>query len=111
MVEKRFKVLRFVGGLSKVLAWITLIAGIIIGIVLFVATLAGSSISGYNYGYNSGLGGIITGAGILGALMVLLSSILSGLALFVVFFGSGEMIFLQLAIEENTRAVANAMKD
>lgn len=108
-MEKKFRVLRFVGSLAKIVAWIALVGGAIGGIVVFIAAIAGGSSYSNYYGSSNALSGALAGgaAGALSGLGIFLGALVS----FVALYGAGEMIFLQLAIEENTRAVADAMKD
>jgi hypothetical protein len=99
-VPKRFGILRFIGTLLKVLAWIVLIVGVLGGVVvavmgdtvtplvasnLLLATLLGTQV------------GQITG----GVGLVLL-----GLVDFLILYAAGERLHLQLAVEENTRLTA-----
>ena len=100
-VPKRFGVLRLVGTLLKVIAWIILIVSILAAIGL---VLVGNSdiiqLPITNLPSDPALmdqaGGIIFGIGIL----------LVGLIYFLVLYASGETFHLQLAVEENTRLTA-----
>ena len=99
-VPKRFGVLRLVGTLLKVIAWIVLIASILgaIGLVLvgnsgFVIPTTVLPIDTSTMGQ---MQGIIIGL----ALLVL------GLIYFLILYAAGESIHLQLAVEENTRLTA-----
>ena len=99
-VPKRFDVLRFFGGMLKVFAWINLVFAILsaIGAALFggqLNTLLGASM-GAEVSFLTGAGVIVAAVGIL----------LVGLFYFVVLYALGELIGLQLAIEENTRMSA-----
>ena len=99
-VPKRFDVLRFMGGLLKILAWISLILTILsaIGVVLLPQLMNISSLVGDNeqIAAATGAGAIFTG------LFVLLGGLLN----FIFLYALGEFILLQLAIEENTRLTA-----
>lgn len=99
-VPKRFDILRFVGGLLKILAWISLILSILsaIGIVLLPQLMNISSLIGNNeqLALATGTGAIFTG------LFVLIGGLLN----FVFLYALGEFVLLQLAIEENTRLTA-----
>jgi hypothetical protein len=101
-VPKRFGVLRFFGTLLKVIAWVFLVAGILVAIGLVVT----GSISGVTdfLGPDTGLGGLLTGIG--GAIIAGIGAILGGLLYFLVFYVAGESLHLQLAVEENTRLTA-----
>ncbi|HHY57458.1 MAG TPA: hypothetical protein GYA08_18700 [Chloroflexi bacterium] len=99
-VPKRFEVLRFMGALFKVFAWITLILAILsaIGIVLLPQIGGLSELLGPYAGLAAaaGAGAIVTG------LLVLLGGLLN----FVMLYALGEIILLQIAVEENTRLTA-----
>jgi hypothetical protein len=99
-VPKRFEVLRFMGALFKVFAWITLILAILsaIAIVLLPQLSGLSDMLGPYAGLASaaGAGAIVTG------LFVLLGGLLN----FVMLYALGEIILLQIAVEENTRLTA-----
>jgi hypothetical protein len=104
-VPKRFGVLRLMGWILKVFAWIVLVASILLAI--FVAIAAGGTGSELlgnllpqlpgmaNIG-GSAAGGIILGIGVL----------LVGIIYFLLLYASGESFHLQLALEENTRLTA-----
>ncbi len=98
-VPKRFDVLRFMGTLLKVFAWISLILSILsaIGIVLLpqMGSL-GDFFGPYASFIGSGTSAIVAG------LLVLLG----GLLYFVMLYAMGEIILLQIAVEENTRLTA-----
>ncbi|HAJ35177.1 MAG TPA: hypothetical protein DCL15_05745 [Chloroflexi bacterium] len=99
-VPKRFEVLRFMGALFKVFAWITLILAILsaIAIVLLPQISGLSDVLGPYAGLAvaAGAGAIVTG------LLVLLGGLLN----FVMLYALGEIILLQIAVEENTRLTA-----
>lgn len=98
-VPKRFGVLRLMGTLLKVIAWIVLIISILGAIGL---GLAGSSLQipvttlPIDPATMGPIGGIIAGVGLL----------IFGLIYFLVLYASGESLHLQLAVEENTRLTA-----
>lgn len=87
-MEKRFQSLRIIATLFKILAIIIVIAAIIafaVGVVSFAMNHRGLGLSrlGLFSGINFLIGGLIGG---------------------LFFYGFGELIYLLLAIEENTRA-------
>lgn len=101
-VPKRFAVLRFVGTLLKVVAWIVLVLSVLGAIA---AALAGTllpvdMLTGIVPQENLSL--VSAGGGILAGIFVLIM----GLVYFLVFYALGESINLQLAVEENTRLTA-----
>ncbi len=102
-VPKRFGVLRLVGTLLKVIAWIVLIVSILgaIGLVLvgnsgIVDLTAILPLTGLDASAIGQMQGIIIGL----ALLIL------GLIYFLILYASGESVHLQLAVEENTRLTA-----
>lgn len=105
-MEKRFRALRVVGTLYKVLGVIVLAIGIIGGTIACVGGIAGGAAL-RDMGSQFGMEMPMRGAGILTAVLAagasVLGSAIGGLTLFAV----GEAIYLFLAIEENTRAAAN----
>jgi hypothetical protein len=102
-VPKRFDILRFFSGLLKVLAWINLVLAILSAIGMALAggqlgpflELAGAQFAPMA-SMIAGFGGIVL------AVFVLLG----GLFYFVLLYALGEMISLQIAVEENTRLTA-----
>jgi hypothetical protein len=100
-VPRRFGVLRFIGTLLKVIAWIVLILAILgaIGVSLGgnqlgpIIARANPALSGL---FSTPAGGIATGV----------VALLVGLIYFLVLYASGERIHMYLAIEENTRLTA-----
>lgn len=97
-MDRRFTSLRVIGTVFKILAWITLILGLLAAIALLIL---GFTLSG-----ESGLLGIMD-----------LNGPLAGVAMFVVFtiiavfgflslYAIGESVYLFLSIEENTRRTA-----
>ena len=102
-VPKRFDILRFFSGLLKVLAWINHVIAILSAIGIALAggqmgpflQLAGEQFAPMA-SMMAGIGGIVL------AVFVLLG----GLFYFVLLYALGEMISLQLAVEENTRLTA-----
>jgi hypothetical protein len=102
-VPKRFDILRFFSGLLKVLAWINLVIAILAAIGI---ALAGGQmgtflqLAGEQY---APLASTIAGAG---GIILAIFVLLGGLLYFVLFYALGEMIALQIAIEENTRLTA-----
>lgn len=107
-MEKRFRSLRIIGTVFKILAWATLVLGVLGGIILIIGGLAtgfsGSSALGNDA---SGLGlvaGLFTG--LLGGVTTVICSLLGFLCL----YAYGDAIYLALAIEENTRETAYYLK-
>jgi len=104
-VPKRFPAVRFFGTFMQVVAWIMLVVSILGAIGL--ALIGSASLLG-NFAVESMplVGGLASGAigasGIAGGLGL----VIAGLFNFLVFYVVGQMIHLQLAVEENTRLTA-----
>jgi hypothetical protein len=100
-VPRRFGVLRFIGTLLKVIAWIILILSILgaIGVGL-TSSQVGQAVAQSNpilsSLFSTPAGGIIVGV----------ITLLFGLIYFLVLYASGESLHMQLAVEENTRLTA-----
>jgi hypothetical protein len=95
-MEKRFRALRIIATIYKVVAWIILIFGILIGFLYLAVFLIGGA-STVRQGYYGLVGGGLIGI-VFATLIMLYAAIL-----FLVLYGAGEAIFLALAVEENTR--------
>jgi hypothetical protein len=107
-MEKKFTVLRIIGNIYKVLAWIVLILGILAALVVLAAGVWGETRLARPYGIfprpYAPLMGIA--GGIFGALGIAL-----GTGFYFLFlYAAGEAIYLALAIEENTRATAQYLR-
>ena len=100
-MEKKFTALRVIGTVFKVLAWISLIFGLLGG----VATLIfGITVSG-----QEGLLGLDLGGPLAGIAMFIVSLIVA-IFYFLLLYAAGESIYLFLAMEENTRRMAYFMQ-
>jgi len=96
MVQKRFRALRIIGTLYKVLAWIALLLGALMGLLLIV----GGGLSGLLTSDARGLGGI---EGALAGGIGGVGFLIAGIVYFIALYALGEFIYLFLTIEENTR--------
>jgi len=102
MVEKRFRVLRLVAFVCRIIAWITLVGGILGMLATIVTFIVGGPITrqmapGTDWQAMFGIvGGIIAGVSIL----------LIAALYFVFLYALSEAIHLLLSIEENTREAA-----
>ena len=102
-MEKRFRALRFIGTLLKVLAWISLVGAIIVALFFVIG------------GASSGLGGdnqLVSGLPLEGALAGIiggLGAIIGGLVYFLMLYAASEGIYVVISIEENTRLTAMAL--
>jgi hypothetical protein len=106
-MERRFKVLRFVGSFFKVLAWIYLSLGLLscIGVSVFSAIAGGFAVPGEG---EEILGGVLGGA--VGGLLIGFAILLITAFYFLFLYAWGELIYLALAIEENTREAAMLLR-
>jgi uncharacterized membrane protein len=96
-MDRRFTALRIIGTLFKILAWISLILGLVAAIGMLVV--------GFMLGGQQGpLGLQLNGplAGIAMFVVALIITIIGFLSLYAI----GEFVYLGLSIEENTRRTA-----
>lgn len=103
-VPKRFGILRFLAGLYKVIAWIVLVLFVLLGIGLAVFAVTGGLSQDTLTSLAPGLA--ILGDSPLAGIGLGIALLLLGLVYFVVVYALGEMISMQLAVEENTRLTA-----
>jgi hypothetical protein len=110
MMEQRYRALRIIGTIYKVLGGL---AGLLT--ILIVITVCGTSLLGgaalqsmtRQFGYEQGVGGFLGSA--FGGLVASVFVIIYGGGVSVTLYGFGEGIYLLLALEENTRATAEAL--
>jgi hypothetical protein len=100
-LEQRFTALRVIGTLFKVLAWITLIVGILAAVGIIVVSLAGTGtlgawLPGWELGPGSMLVAVIAGVVVLIVFLVY----------FLLLYAAGDTIYLFLSIEDSTRHTA-----
>jgi hypothetical protein len=108
-MDKRYRVLRTIATLWKVLAWILLIVGILSSLGILLIGILGSGGFVLRYlGQDPGLvqGAMSTVSGIAGFIGGLIATIVY----FLIVYAVGELIDLLLSIEENTRLAAMAMQ-
>jgi hypothetical protein len=110
-MEKKFKVLHFIGSVYKILGIIVAVAAIIGALGFCVVSLiGGTALQTMANQLNNdapmmrGLGGAV--GGIIGALFVILNGGLLAVGLYAI----GEGIYLMLDIEMNTRAMVALMQ-
>ncbi|RME39953.1 MAG: hypothetical protein D6793_00370 [Thermoflexia bacterium] len=102
-MERRFPVLRSTGTICKTLAWIALVPGILGALLTLVLSLTASLPFQRMFLRQDGRL-ILGGAGSMGLFIL-------GLVCFLVFYATGEGIYLFLAIEENTREIALLLRE
>lgn len=95
--KKRYGILRTVSGILNVLAWVSLIFGILGGLL--------GGIFGMGSMFRDNIG-----AGVFGVLLGIVGGVILGVVWFVVFKYSAEFIHLGIDIEENTRHTAELLE-
>ena len=106
-MEKKFRILRIVAVIWKVLAWIVLVISILGGCgTLAIAVMAGSSTGAR--GADLGIGIM---SGVLGGVITAAIAIFAGVLYFVLLYAFSELIDVMLALEENTRLTAEQLKN
>lgn len=106
-MEKKFKVLRIVAFVWKVVAWVILVFSVLGGCGALVATL----MAGNQLARQSAALGLGTLGGAVGGVVMALGAILLGVFYFISLYAVAEMIDVVLALEENTRATAEYLKN
>lgn len=96
-MSRRFTSLRVIGTVFKVLAWISLILGLLTAIALLIL--------GFTLGGEQGLLGISLNGPLAGVAMFVVFTIIAVLG-FLTLYAIGESVYLFLSIEENTRRAA-----
>ncbi len=110
-MEKRFKVLRFIGSVYKIIG---IIVGVItvLGAIGFCAlsAIGGSALSslGNSYGYSSGAGGLFSG--LLGGVIIGGFILLYGGITAITLYALGEGVYLFIDLEENTRLTTEMLR-
>jgi uncharacterized membrane protein len=107
-MERKFRALRIIGTVFKILAWIALALGVLGALGALVSGVMGGA-AFFGPGSREMMGGLMGGlvGGIVGALVVLVMGVIYFLSL----YAAGEFIYLGLAVEENTRETANLLRD
>ena len=102
-MENRYKVLRFVATLWKILAWIALVLGVLTSFGALLGGILGAM--GPQFWRNLGLNPALFGGGgvVVGIIGFLMGVIFTAFQ-FLVFYATGEIFSVLIAIEENTRA-------
>jgi len=109
-MEKKFRVLRIIGTLWKVLAWITLIGGILASLGVLLGGVLGSG--GVLLRLFQQETGVVPGAavGVVSSILAFILVLITTIIYFLILYAVGELIYLMLAIEENTRQTMRLMQ-
>ena len=108
-MEKRFRALRVVSVVWKVLAWIILILGILSGLfVVVIGAIQGRV--GQPSTVLSTVPVVSTVTGLLSGVLLGVGLLLGALVQFVLMYAAGEVIDLGLSLEQNTRETAYYLK-
>jgi len=106
-VEKKYKILRIVAFVWKIVAWVILVISVLGGCASLVMTLmAGNQLSRQTSALGLGMLG-----GTVGGITIAVVAILVGLFYFISLYAVAEMIDVALALEENTRATSEQLKN
>jgi len=101
-VAKRFGVLRLVGWILKIFAWIELVATVLFAIMAGI--FGGGSNAALLTDQMPALAPLLSSGA--GAIIAAVAVLLFGLIYFLLLYAAGESFHLQLALEENTRLTA-----
>jgi hypothetical protein len=105
MAEKRFRALRTLATLVKVLAVVMLLAGIVVGsLMVGIGAVGAGAFREVVPGLDEAAAGPAAVAGGLGIVLV-------GLLYFIVLYGAGEGISLLIALEQSSRDTADLMRE
>ena len=105
-MEKSFWALRVLATLQKILAWIILIGGILLA-VLLIAIGAIQTRAGTPSPSLSGVPLMNQATGLLPAIALAVGMLLSSVVFFVFLYAAAEFVHLGLSIEHNTRETAH----
>ena len=109
-MEKKYKALRTIGSIFKILGIIAGILTLLVVIGLCATSILGGAVwdsFGNELGYSGG-GGMFSG--VVGGLMLSFFAILNGGGLALSFYAMGEGLFILIALEENTRTTAELLR-
>jgi hypothetical protein len=104
---KKFRILRIVAFIWKVVAWIILVLSVLGGCGILVTLL----MAGNQFSRQANLLGWGMPGGAAGGIVIALIAILVGLFYFISLYAVAEMIDVVLALEENTRATVEQLKN
>lgn len=101
-MNKKFSVLRIIGTLWKILAWIALVGGILLSVGVLLVGVLGSGRFLMQY-LGQDVRAIPGAMGLVSSIVAFLIMLVISVIYFLVLYAVGDLIFLLLAIEENTR--------
>jgi len=109
MIEKKFKILRFIGSVYKVLGIIAAVLTIVAALGICVMSILGGAAMDQ---VQRELGDVGLGllGGMAGGAIIAVGVILYGGIMALLLYGVGEGIFLLLSLEENTRITADYLQ-
>jgi len=106
-VEKKFTVLRIIGTLWKIIAWISLVVGVIGSVGVLLTGILGGSIMQQVVPVPEGASWVY---GVAGGITGFVATLIATIAYFLLMYAVGELIYLLLAIEENTRQASQQIQ-
>lgn len=109
-MEKKFRALRIVSLVFKVLAWVTLIGGILGALAATIVGVLGAGTMARMPQMRNLAPLMVGGSGIVAGILSGLGLLVSSLIGFVLFYAYAEVIYLAIAIEQNTRECAYYLK-
>jgi len=107
-MEKRFRALRFIGTVYKVLGAITAIVTILGAIGICLTAAAGGAALDQFGNQNQALGGLL--GGLVGGVLIAIVTLLYGSAIAISLYALGEGVYLAISVEENTRMTAQLLQ-
>ena len=108
-MDKKYRALRIIATLWKVLAWILLIVGILSSLGVLLIGILGSG--GFVLRYLGQDPGLVQGAmSAVSGIVGFIGGLIATMVYFLILYAIGELIDLLLAIEENTRLAAKAIQ-
>lgn len=102
-MQRKFSVLRVVGTIFKVLGWIVLVMGLLSACLLIAVSAMGAGGAAGRDALGLGVGGVL--GGVIGGLVVIFATLLY----FLFLYAFGDLIFLLISLEENTRITAERL--
>mgnify|MGYP001061076285 CR=1 FL=1 len=105
-MEKKFKILRVIGTIWKVLAWIALILGLLFSVGVLLMSIFGGGMMRQLVPQQEQMPWGPVLFGVVGGVVTFIILLIGTAIDFLMLYAVGEFIYLVLAIEENTRRAA-----